>query len=152
MGICVPSTMPAHCGNPHLCLNPVTTSFRLSLTGNWTYFGSNTVTMAWQTSLVTRHTVDFETPKRCPIVRKSEPVDKKLSTTLYSTGIAFVMIVSFLSIVERNSLHMYRNVVFIINQSNNVNVLLTTCSHHWLLLGLVHDDLSTGGWSVKPWT
>ena len=61
---------------PHLCLNPVTTTFMPSFTGNRLYLGSKIETIALQTSLVTTHVVDFKTLKRFPIVWKSEAVDK----------------------------------------------------------------------------
>ena len=89
----------------------------------------------------------FKMPKRYPIIWKSEPIDKNqmVSATCCCTGIAFLMIVSFFSVVERNT---YRNAVFDIrkfsSQSYDVNLWLTTCSHNWLLLGVTHNDLTTG--------
>ena len=93
---------------------------------------------------------DTLTPKRCPVVQKSEPVDENqmVSVTCCSTGIVFLIIVSFFLIIKHNSLHMYKNVAFDIqkfsNQSYGINIWSTTCSHHWVLLGLTHNDLTTG--------
>lgn len=79
----VPSTTPADCGNPHLCLNPSTTSVRPSVLGDVIYLGNKILTMAAHTCFVTKQDEALNTPKRCPIVRQSAFVDKNQSDSLH---------------------------------------------------------------------
>ena len=133
--MCDPSTAPAHWGKPSSLSNPSTTSLKALPTGNRMYWGSSTLAMAEHTSLTAKQTVDFETPKRCPMVRKSAPVARnhRVRATRWSVGTAFLISVSCLSTEDRNLSHMYekvsRDIRKFSSQSCGVSTELMKCSH-----------------------
>ena len=81
------------------------------------YFPSRTLTIAFMVECTMMHTVLRATPNKWPVVRYSEGVAKnhQVIATLFSTLIAFRIMVSLRCKTERSWLQRYRKVsVFIL--------------------------------------
>ena len=101
--------------------------------------------MIEHTSFDTKHTVDFDTPNKCLMVRKSAQVAKTIALVQYAFLLALLF--SFLyCFFHSSSSHKYIKVDCDMrkfsNQSCRVNVDFMTCSHQWLLLSFVQIILS----------
>ena len=131
--MCVPSITPAHCGNP-LLRKPAITCCSLVPLGKVMYLGRRSLTITLHTSFLMRLTDALEILNKWPIVGKSALLAKyqSVSATLFSTVMAFHIVVSLFISSAFKSLHRYK-IVFhdmrrFVSQSSGVKVVPTMWS------------------------